>query len=113
MLERLLPIMAMSTWGAVPDDLQITFPKLWVPTAKEVAEIAKDKTETITTAFQAGLIQADTAQMELKKLNDETGMFGSISDEEIAANRGKTYADVTSLHDPLMGYGLGGLEGEE
>lgn len=105
-LERLLPVMAMSTWGAVPDDLQITFPKLWTPTAKEVAEIAKAKTETITTVFQAGLIQADTAQMELKKLNDETGMFGSISDEEITANQGKTYQDVTALRDPLMGLGM-------
>ena len=107
-LERLLPIMAMSAWGAVPDDLQITFPKLSVPTAKEVAEIAKSKTETITTAFQAGLIQADTAQRELKQLNDETGMFGSISDEEIAANQGKTYQDVTALRDPLAGLTMEG-----
>lgn len=42
----------------------------------------------------------------LKKLNDETGMFGSISDEEIAANLGKTYQDVTALRNPLLGYGL-------
>ena len=51
-------------------------------------------------------------QKELKKLADETGMFDSISDEEIKANEGKSYADVTSLHDPLLGYGLGGLSGE-
>ena len=108
-LEKLLPIMVMSAWGAVPDNLQIDFPPLWTPTAKEVAEIAKGKTEAVVSAYQAALLNVDTAQKELKKLEDETGMFGSITDEEIKANAGKSYQDATSLHDPLVGYGLGGL----
>ncbi|MBM6871220.1 hypothetical protein [Pseudoflavonifractor phocaeensis] len=36
---------------------------------------------------------------------DETGMFDSITDDEIKANAGKTYQDVTSLRDPLAGLG--------
>ena len=106
-LQKLLPVLAMSAWGFVPDDLDFTFPPLWTPTAKELAEIAKGKAEAIVTGYQAGLLNVDTAQKELKKLEVETGMFGSITDEEIAANAGKSYADVTSLHDPLLGYGLG------
>ena len=102
-LERLLPVLAMSAWGAVPDNLQITFPPLWTPTAKEVAEIAKGKAEAVVSTFQAGLMTAGTAQKELKKLADETGMFDSITDEEIKANEGKTYQDVTALRDPLAG----------
>lgn len=102
-LERLLPVLAMSAWGAVPDNLQITFPPLWTPTAKEVAEIAKGKAEAIVTTYQAGLLNVDTAQKELKKLADETGMWGSITDDEIKANEGRTYQDVTALRDPLMG----------
>ena len=47
-----------------------------------------------------------TNEAELKKLADETGMFGSISDDEIKANEGKTYQDVTALRDPLMGLGM-------
>ena len=105
-LERLLPVLAMSAWGAVPDNLQITFPPLWTPTAKEVAEIAKGKAEAVVSAFQAGLMTAGTAQKELKKLADETGMFDSITDDEIKANEGKTYQDVTALRDPLMGLGM-------
>ena len=108
-LEKLLPVLCMSAWGYVPDDLEISFPPLWTPTAKEVAEIAKSKAETITTAYQAGLLNVDTAQKELKKLEDETGLFGSITDEEIAANAGKTYQDATALRDPLAGLGLGEL----
>ena len=107
-LEKLLPVLAMSAWGAVPDGLDITFPPLWTPTAKEVAEIAKTKSEAIVSGYQAGLLNVDTAQKELKKLADETGMFDSISEEEIAANAGKTYQDVTALRDPLAGMGYGG-----
>ena len=107
-LEKLLPVLAMSAWGAVPDGLDITFPPLWTPMAKEVAEIAKTKSEAIVSGYQAGLLNVDTAQKELKKLADETGMFDSISEEEIAANAGKTYQDVTALRDPLAGMGYGG-----
>lgn len=107
-LEKLLPVLAMSAWGAVPDGLDITFPPLWTPTAAEVAEIALKKAQAIRDTFQAGLFRADTAQKELKKLADETGMFDSISEEEIAANTGKTYQDVTALRDPLAGLGYGG-----
>lgn len=107
-LEKLLPVLCMSAWGAVPDDLQITFPPLWTPTAAELAAIAKQKSEAIVSGYQAGLMNVDTAQKELKKLEEETGLFGSIPDEEIAQNAGKTYQDATALRDPLAG--LGGLE---
>ena len=105
-LRRLLPALCMSAIGTMPADLDISFPPLWTPTAKEVAEIARDKAETIVTAFQSGLLRADTAQRELKNLAEETGLFGSITDEEIAASAGKTYQDVTALRDPLAGLGL-------
>ena len=106
-LEQLLPVLAMSAWGSVPDDLDIVFPPLWTPTAKETAEIAEKKAQAIRDTFQAGLIRADTSLRELKALSEETGMFGNISDEEIAAAEGKTYQDVTALRDPLSGLGYG------
>ena len=108
-LQKLLPVLAMSAWGFVPDDLDFTFPPLWTPTAMETAEIALKKAQAIRDTFQAGLFQADTAMKELKKLEDETGMFGSLSDEEIAAAAGKSYTDVTALRDPLIGLGYGDL----
>ena len=106
-LQKLLPILAMSAWGYVPDDLDFSFPPLWTPTAKEVAEIGKAKSETIIAAFQSGLLDASAAQKELKKLSDETGLFDSITDEAIDSNAGRSYSDVTALRDPLMGLGYG------
>lgn len=102
-LERLLPVLLMSAWGEVPEDVDIQFPPLWTPTAKEVGEIAKSKSETIINAFQAGLLDKGAAMQELKKLSDETGLFDSIDDESIEAGRGLTYQDVTALKDPLSG----------
>lgn len=111
-LQKLLPVLAMSAWGTISDDLDFTFPPLWTPTTTETAEIALKKAQAIRDTFQAGLFQADTAMKELKKLEEETGMFGSISDEEVNAAAGKNYQDVTALRDPLMGLGYGEMNAD-
>ena len=87
-------------------------PPLWTPTATETAEIALKKAQAIRDTFQAGLFQADTAMKELKKLEEETGMFGSISDEEVNTAAGKNYQDLTALRDPLMGLGYGEMNAD-
>ncbi len=112
-LEKLLPVLALSAWGQVPRGMRVEFPPLWTPTAKEAAEIGKNKAETIMSAFSANLIRQDTALQELKALSEETGLFGSITDEEIAAAKGKTASDLQMLRDPLVGYGLAQPQSEE
>ena len=107
-LEKLLPVLCMSALGTAPEGLRIDFPPLWTPTAKETAEIAKAKAEAVVSVFQAGVVRADTAAKELRKLADTTGLFGDISDEEISALAGKSYQDVTELRDPLAGLAFGG-----
>ena len=107
-LERLLPVLCMSALGGIPEDVEIDFPPLKTPTPTERAEIGKTKAEAIVAAYTNGLLNVDTAQKELKKLEEETGLFGSISDEEIAANAGKSYQDATALRDPLAGLGFEG-----
>lgn len=107
-LERLLPVLCMSALGGIPEDVEIDFPPLKTPTPTERAEIGKTKAEAIAAAYTNGLLNVDTAQKELKKLEEETGLFGSISDEEIAANAGKSYSEAVSLHDPLAGLGFEG-----
>ena len=108
-LDKILPVVCMSTVGEVPD-FDIIFPPLWSPTAREVAEIAKYKAETIVSAYQSGLLTVGNAQGELKKLEDETGLFGTISEEEAIKNREVTYRDATSLRDPMVGMEWGDEE---
>ena len=107
-LERLLPVLCMSALGGIPADIEVDFTPLKTPTPTERAEIGKTKAEAIAAAYTNGLLNVDTAQKELKKLEEETGLFGSISDEEIAANVGKSYQDATALRDPLAGLGFDG-----
>ena len=102
-IYKILPVLLMSALGTIPEGADVAFPPLWTPTAKEISDIARAKSETIINAFQAGLIDQATAQKELKKLSEETGLFDSITDEEIKANKGRTFQDVTALKDPLSG----------
>jgi len=105
-VECLLPIMALSAWGKVPDDLDIDFPPMWTPDAKEIAEIAERKTNAVLAVYQNDLIDSATAQQELQMMADETGVFGKISDESIKAGKGKTYSESRMMQDPMAGLSL-------
>ncbi|HBI63028.1 MAG TPA: hypothetical protein DDY31_17790 [Lachnospiraceae bacterium] len=102
-IERILPIMALSAWGKVPDDIDIDFPPMQTPDAKEIAEIADRKTSAVIAAYQNDLVDSATAQQELQAISDETGMFRKISDESIKAGKGQTYTSRHMMTDPQAG----------
>lgn len=113
-LEKILPIMAMSAWGTIPDDINIDFPPMQTPDAGEVAEIAEKKTNAVIMAYQTDLIDAATAQMELQNMSEDIGLFGNITDESIKAGKGATYSSKRMLSDPMSGLSLQDFEeGEE
>ena len=114
-IERLLPVMALSAWGMIPDDLDIKFPPMQTADAKEQAEITERNTSAILSVYQNDLIDAATAQQELQAMGGETGIFGKISDEAIEAARGQTYTGSRMMADPFAGLSLPGepdFEGE-
>lgn len=102
-IERLLPIMAMSAWGQIPDDLDITFPAMQTPDPAELAGIVQTKTAAITAAYQADLIDAATAMRELQEMSEETGTFTKIKDEDVTAAEGKTFSGTRAMQDPMSG----------
>ena len=112
-LERLLPILCMSVWGEIPEDVDISFPPLWTPTAMELAQIAGAKSQAIIGAFSSNLLTQGQAMKELKKLSDETGMFDAIEDKDIQASMDKTFQDITAMADPMAGLFGGEGPGEE
>ncbi|GLB30995.1 hypothetical protein LAD12857_29180 [Lacrimispora amygdalina] len=113
LLEKILPVMLLSAWGAVPDDLDIDFLPLQTPKSSEIADIAEKKTQSVMAVYQGDLIDAATAQKELKALSDETGMYSTISDEAIKAAKGKTYSDYKVMQDPLAGLSAPGAFEED
>jgi hypothetical protein len=82
-LDMLYPIMCMSEFGEIPDDLDFVFPSIRVLSEKEKAELAQTGTEAIVGPFSAGLVSQRTAVMELKALSDKTEIYTNISAEDI------------------------------
>lgn len=112
-IERLLPLMALSAWGEIPDDLEIDFPPMQTADAKEQAEITERNTNSILAVYQNDLIDAATAQQELQAMGEETGIFSRISDETIEAARGQTYTKSRLMADPMAGLEISGNTPEE
>ena len=77
-LEKLLPVMAMSCWGFCPDDLDIVFEPVIVPTPAERAELSEKLSSPVLAAFSAGLISRAEAVGELKARGAELGLWAKI-----------------------------------
>lgn len=82
-LDKLLPIMFMSEFGAVPDDLDYGYNPVETPSEDELANIVDKKAHTIIDAYNAGLISQKIGMKELRQMSDGTGMFTNITDEDI------------------------------
>lgn len=74
-LEKLVPVLAMSAWGCVPEELDFDFNPVRDLTDAERAALARQHTETVTAAFSAGLISQEAALSELSRLGRETGFW--------------------------------------
>lgn len=73
-----------STFGTPPpEDFAVEFRPLWQLTDVEKAETANKNTQTITSAFDSGIIDRGTALAELRQQSAVTGMFTNITDEAI------------------------------
>lgn len=83
-LNKLLPVMFMSEFGYIPDDLGTKFNPISTPTEDKVAEIVSKKVDSISKVFDNGIINQRMAMTELHELSYATNMFTSITDEDIA-----------------------------
>lgn len=83
-LEKLLPVLCLSTLGTIPEDMQIVFNPVETPSEEKMAESIKWRAEQIFRAHESGLISDRVALQELKQMGDGTGIFTNITDEDIA-----------------------------
>lgn len=111
-LEKLLPVMCMSLWGQVPDDMEIVFEPLGTTTPSERAEIMGQASNPIIQAFSAGIISQRQALLELRESGKPINAWTNITDEDIEkaddeANQGD------DMQDPMGLMGPGEEEGPE
>ena len=69
-----------------------------------MADLASKNTDSITKAFQAGLISQQTALKEMRSQSELTGMWQSITDEDIE-NADDT---INNPDESMMGMPMGG-----
>lgn len=82
-LDKLLPVIALSEWGYIPEDFDYSYNQIGTLSNKDKAELADKGSEAIGKAFDRGLISARTALKELRQQSDITGYFTNITDEDI------------------------------
>jgi len=82
-MDVLLPIMCMSAFGAIPDDLDYDFVNVRRPSESEKKSLAAQVSQAVASAYGAGIISQQIAMQELKNSTEITGMWQSISDDDI------------------------------
>ena len=77
-LEKLLPVMAVSCWGYVPEDLEIIFEPMMTTSPAERAELVQKISGDVIEAFKAGLLTREEALVELKSRGEELGVYTKL-----------------------------------
>ena len=112
-IEKLLPVMAMSLWGVIPNDMEVVFEPLETTTPAERAQISQQQAGSIIQAFSAGIISQKVAMMELRETGKAINMWTSISDEDIE-NAEEEVDSGEGMQDPMGGMmPPGAQEGQE
>lgn len=104
--DKILPIMFISTLGGIPDDWDYEFNPIRRPHDDEMADLASKNTDSVTKAFQAGMVSQRTALKELRQQSEMTGMWSNITDEDI-----EKADDSVMQPDEGMGELMGGMFG--
>jgi phage-related protein (TIGR01555 family) len=93
-LQKLYPVMMMSEFGEVPDDFDLDFPSIRVLTETEKSLMAKDGGATVSEAYGNDGLTKKQYLRELSTLSRTTGVFTSITPEDIAAAPNKYLSEL-------------------
>ena len=77
-LERLLPVMAVSVFGYLPEDLDFVFNPLAMEGPEQAAELSARLSDPVIRAYQAGLITRESAVEELKARGEPYAHWGKV-----------------------------------
>jgi hypothetical protein len=77
-LEKLLPVMAISCWGYVPEDMTILFEPVMPMSGEDKMKLAGEHGRLVMEMVKGGIITAEEARAEISKMSRRTGIFGGI-----------------------------------
>lgn len=102
-LKKLLPVVAMSELGHVPDDFDWQFNTVRSLSNEEQAELASKKGTAIVEGFNAGIYGRKTALKEYKAISEETSMYSNITDDMIADANDDVMSPMEMMGEESMG----------
>jgi len=112
--DVLLPIMCMSAFGAVPDDLDYTFVNVRRPSEDEKKNLAQQVANAVIGVYNAGIFTRKMALTELRNASEITGMWQSITDEDIETAEDTVMGgDMPEMPGLLGGEPMSGENDEE
>ena len=85
-LERLLPVMTISCWGYLPEDLSFVFNPLATESPDHIAELSQKFSTPVIEAFKAGLITAESAVAELKARGEQYALWAKVCCPPVEGN---------------------------
>lgn len=89
-LNKLLQVVSLSVLGkALPNSFTFDFASLWQIDDIQKADIASKVTDAICKAEEQGLISTQSAMKELKQSSEITGIYSSITDDDIKSSDDK------------------------
>jgi phage-related protein (TIGR01555 family) len=88
-MDKLIPIICMSTYGEVPDDIDYIWSPVRTMSNKERSELADKTSAAIVNLYNADLITKKEARMDLKQASGDNGLCSPITDESIEATPDK------------------------
>ncbi|MBR5962238.1 MAG: DUF1073 domain-containing protein [Clostridia bacterium] len=77
-LEKLLPVMAVSCWGYVPESLEIVFEPVMTSSPAERAELVQKLSGDVIEGYKCGLFTREQAVNELKTRGEELGVYTKV-----------------------------------
>ena len=93
-MERLLPVMAISCFGYLPEDLDFVFNPLATVTAEEAEDLAGKLSDRVSQLYEAGLLTYQEARNELKTVGEKYAAYSGIDPD--AEPPAPTLASVVS-----------------
>jgi phage-related protein (TIGR01555 family) len=117
-IDQLLPIMCMSTWGFVPDDLRYHWSPIRSMGDQERYDLGKSLVESVLMAYNADLITKKEARKELAQQSVTHGLFSNITEQSIAETPDEFASDIAfeqqvnqMLIQANLDMQMGGVEG--
>ena len=78
-LEKLIPVMAASCWGFVPDDLKIVFNPVMTIDPEESARISRANTDEVIALVNSGIFTPEEGRAEIIRRGKTYGNWGNIA----------------------------------